>query len=290
MNALDKMFPNEETCLSYLIENRLSKIWRCPRCFGEDLPSYGAERRLKCGICQSRFSPVVGTIFFRSRLPLKLWFQCIFLTCISRAGVSSSFVSRFLGLNKDTAWRMMQLIRLQMSQLVIKDTFGGPGERVELDETLIKARDRETNRSQRVNVFGISNETSVWTVRVNNRRRCELYPIIKRHVRRGTIIHTDGFKTYSNLSELGYVHRAVNHRAGFWVGPDGANTIHIDSYWAYLKRTLTRTYVSVLTHNLDLYLKEVEIRFNYRDDPTALFWDILSFHLLSPNRAGPSNA
>jgi transposase-like protein len=157
--------------------------------------------------------------------------------------------------------------------------FGGAGQRVEVDETLIKyMRDWRTTLPVRATVFGISDGTRVWTCRVRSRKKCELIPIIKRRIIAGSIIDTDGYRTYAKLAAIGYEHRVTNHSAGFWVGRDGANTLHIDSYWSYLKRTFARTYVCVDTGNMDGYLKEIEVRFNYRDDPTALFWDVISCH------------
>ena len=256
MSSIDTIFPDEVTCFKYLLEAR--SVNECPWC-GRQIVFYRVSmRRLRCPACEVNMSLTAGSIFFRSGIPLRSWFQCVFLMCIAKPGVSARYIARYFGIQKDAAWRMASLIRLQMARLSVNRTFGGVGERVELDETLIKHLwDKEARRSVKATIFGISDGKYVWTSRVRNRSRRELQPIIQRHVREGTIINTDGFITYSNLANIGYQHRVANHSAGFWVGRDGGNTLHIDSYWAYLKRTLARTYVCVGIHNIDLYLKEV---------------------------------
>jgi transposase-like protein len=291
MGSLDALFPDEHACLCFLSEKRFGKIPRCPHCGNETTFLEISIRQLMCVHCRLHVAPTSGTIFFGSRIPLGAWFQCALMMCISRAGISSGFAARFLGVAVDTAWRMICQIRLQMTRFSEDRIFGGVGQRVELDETLIKSvRDEQTMVAQRVSVFGISDGTYVWTTRVANRSRNELQPIIEHRIRKGTTIDTDGFATYSNLGKIGYEHRVANHSAGFWVARDGANTLHIDSYWACLKRTLARTYVCVGTHNLDLYLKEAEVRFNYRHNPIDLFWHIISIHPPYPKREGADDS
>jgi transposase-like protein len=278
MRSLDALFPDEGACFKYLTEIRFGIPPRCPHCRNQTSFAEISVRYLRCSYCRLHVVPTSGTIFFRSKIPLRAWFQCALMMCISRAGVSSRFVARFLDVEANTAWRMIGLIRLRMTHLSQCRIFGGVGERVELDETLIRYFRSAQTAVQKATVFGISDGTSVWTCRVRNRSRCELQPIIESRILKGTTIDTDGFKTYSNLTKIGYDHRVANHSAGFWVGVDGANTLHIDSYWACLKRTLAQTYTCVDIRNLDLYLKEIEVRFNYRHDPTRLFWDVISIH------------
>jgi transposase-like protein len=279
MDSLDTLFPNDKACFSYLAEVRFGRVPRCPHCCRETQFHRNRSRWFVCRNCKRYLLPTSGTIFFDSRICLRLWFQCALLMSISSVGVSSRFVARFLGISHRTAWRMTSSFRRQIAQLAYDGMFGGRGQHVQIDETLVKyAREQNTKALQKAVVFGISDGHSVWTCLIKNRSRQELGPIIRRKIRAETIVDTDGLSTYSNLAKIGYGHRVVNHSSGFWVGPDGANTMHIDCYWAYLKRTLGRTYIGVGAQNLNLYLKEIEVRFNHRSDPTALFWKLLSCH------------
>jgi transposase-like protein len=45
----------------------------------------------------------------------------------------------------------------------------------------------------------------------NDRSEAKLLPLILQSVKRGTIIYTDHWGAYNNLSEHGYIHLKVNH-------------------------------------------------------------------------------
>ncbi|CAG8639289.1 1104_t:CDS:2, partial [Scutellospora calospora] len=45
----------------------------------------------------------------------------------------------------------------------------------------------------------------------DDRNQETLKRIIKKHVKRNSIIHTDSWKGYYHLESLGYIHKRVNH-------------------------------------------------------------------------------
>src|SRR3546814_14590615 len=61
----------------------------------------------------------------------------MFLFTTTRNGVAAKRVERELGVTYKTAWRMCHEIRKYMGALDSDDPLGGPGEIVEIDETLI---------------------------------------------------------------------------------------------------------------------------------------------------------
>ena len=172
MSSIDTIFPDEWSCFKFLADARFGTAHLCPHCH-VSAPFYRITvRHFRCRICRTHVSPTAGTIFLHSKIPLRSWFQCVFLTCIARPGISGGLITRFLGIHKAAAWRMASLIRLQMARLSDDRVFGGSGQRVELDETLIKhLRDRKGGPPPKVTVFGISDGEHVWTCRVQNRSR-----------------------------------------------------------------------------------------------------------------------
>lgn len=57
--------------------------------------------------------------------------------------------------------------------------------------------------------------------------------IIKKHVKIGTTIHTDGWRGYIGLNQLGFDHYIVNHssKTNAFVALDGTHTQTIESSW-----------------------------------------------------------
>lgn len=67
-----------------------------------------------CGTCGSQTSPLVGTIFEATKLPLPKWFYAIYLMATNKAGTSAAQLARELGVKWDTAHHMMMQIRQLM--------------------------------------------------------------------------------------------------------------------------------------------------------------------------------
>lgn len=94
---------------------------------------------------------------------------------------------------------------------------------------------------------------------VPNRSAITLQNVICNHVRRGTEIWTDRWRGYSNLSNLGFVHKTVNHSNNFVDPVTGVCTNHIEGYWSNLKQYLRRLGVMsspFLEEYIDQYLWE----------------------------------
>ena len=74
----------------------------------------------------------------------------------------------------------------------------------------------------------------------NQRDSNTLLTLINKHVEKGTLIMSDGWRGYSKLEESGFKHLSVNH-SKFFVDPEtGAHTQQIESSWRALKRRLSR--------------------------------------------------
>jgi len=71
---------------------------------------------------------------------------------------------------------------------------------------------------------------------VENRSEATLLPIINEVCRPGTVVHSDKWAAYRNITrELWLEHRTVNHSLNFVNPVDGTHTQAIESYWAKQK-------------------------------------------------------
>ena len=75
-------------------------------------------------------------------MPLHVWFQCAYLMCSSKKGISSNQLSRTLGVTLQTAWFMSHRLREAMRTGSLAP-MGGAGSIVEVDETFIGRKERD---------------------------------------------------------------------------------------------------------------------------------------------------
>ena len=84
-----------------------------------------------------------------------------------------------------------------------------------------------------------------------------LLPIIQRHVLSGTIVHSDEWRSYSQVAGLPGVqsHQTVNHYVTFVDNMTGAHTQNIESYWNCVKLKLKKM-KGCHSHQIPSYLDE----------------------------------
>lgn len=83
---------------------------------------------------------------------------------------------------------------------------------------------------------------------VHDRTEKTLLPIIKRHVAKGSIICSDGWRAYGNLNEHGYEYFSVLHKEAFKATYEnmatgktiGIHTNRIEGAWAHAKAHFRR--------------------------------------------------
>ena len=152
------------------------------------------------------------------------------------------------------------------------EKIGGNGIEIEVDES--KFGKRKYYRGHRVEgqwVFGGRekyNKKKVFMVPVKDRKQKTLIPIIQKWVHTGSIIHSDCWKSYNQLSKLGYTHVTVNHSKEFVNVENAACTNSIESDWRHAKVLMPRYGVHRGMHSG--YLAEFMWRRKYMDDDKFL--------------------
>lgn len=175
---------------------------------------------------------------------------------------------------------------------------GGPGEIVQIDESLMRGR-RKYNRGRilagnllppgRRNyggqvvgpwVFGLVHKRGDGTqdlrmFHVLRRNEITLRAIIQRHVAPGTTIMSDQWRAYTNVARwpnFNYLHETVNHDQHFVNPATGANTQRIESNWAHVKTKILRSMRGTRQNLLPGHLAEYWWRQIHRKTP---FLDIV---------------
>ncbi len=118
LNAISSL--DENQAREYLETVRWPNGATCPHCGEhENIRKLdGSSHRpglYQCNPCRRQFSVMIGTIFERSHIPLRIWLMAFAIMCASKKGVSALQLQRQLGLGSyQTAWHMAHRIRHAM--------------------------------------------------------------------------------------------------------------------------------------------------------------------------------
>lgn len=115
-------------------------------------------------------------------------------------------------------------------------------------------------------MFGIfKRDNKVYTEIVPDASKVSLIKVIRGHVSIDSVIHTDGWRGYNGLVDVGYSkHFRVHHSSNEFA--NGNRHINgIESFWSYAKRRLVQ-FNGVSKDTFFLHLKETEFRFNHHNE------------------------
>jgi transposase-like protein len=289
-------FPDDETCLTYIWRERFApdgEHARCERCEAERVfKRYATEDKRPawyCSACGFRIHPLKGTIFEKSSTSLQLWFYAMYLMTSTRCGVSAKQLERELGVTYKTAWRMFNLIR---NKLMTDDGTGPLSGQVEVDETFVGGKPRESYRRE-VARRGWNMQTAYWdrktivfaAVERGGRVRAEVVPDSRARTVEGKVrefvmpestVFTDDFHAYRRLGQpkSGYQHRRINHSARVYVMGD-VHTQTIEGFFGLFKNGVRGVYHSVSKKWLQGYVNEYVWRYNRRDSGVSMLHALL---------------
>lgn len=164
-----------------------------------------------------------------------------------------------------TIERFFRLIRYAIYQSALTETEPLAGA-IEMDETMFGGRrlgKRGWGAAGKIIVFGIYQRNGyVRVFPIPNRKHRTLVPLIANHTKPGGLFYTDDYHAYTFLSIRGN-HVVVEKEKG---KPQGRNHLNsLEGFWSFAKHYLYH-YRGVPKAYFHLYLKEVELRFNYRNE------------------------
>jgi transposase-like protein len=200
-----------------------------------------------------------------SRISEAKFRQLLKLFCLDLTAVQ---ITEITLLNRNTINRYLKKLRERIAHLCEQESpFAGE---VEVDESWFGARRVKGKRGRgafgKTIVFGIfQRHGSVYTEIVPDCSRKTLQAVIRGKVALDSVIHSDGWRGYNGLVDLGYAkHLRVDHSRNEFV-KGRAHINGIEGFWGFAKNRLAR-FRGMHKQTFYLHLKECEFRYNYRDE------------------------
>ena len=112
--AFEQQYGTEEQCRAIVIASRWPRGFECPACGGRQYCVVTTRDLYQFAKCRRQTSPIAGTIFASTHLPLRLWFRAIYHLTQTKQGISSIELGRRLGVTQTTAWKIKHKLKQVM--------------------------------------------------------------------------------------------------------------------------------------------------------------------------------
>jgi transposase len=203
--------------------------------------------------------------FYRSRISESKFRQIMKLFC---EDLQATQIANITGVSRVTINKILKEVRQRIAAFC--ETESPLSGEVEVDESYFGARRIKGKRGRgaygKTIVFGIFKRNgNVYTEIVPNASRATLQAVIRGRVSIESVIHSDKWRGYNGLVDLGYKkHFRVDHgKNEFVFGRSHINGI--EGFWGLAKSRLAK-FKGLSMTTFYFHLKECEFRYNYRKE------------------------
>lgn len=269
-------FPTDGECYDYLLSMRFPAGFACPKCESIRSGRISTRGLWQCKECRVQVSLTAGTMFHRTRTPLRLWFWAIFLVARDKRGHSALQLSKGLGIPYDRAWLMVHKIRSAMAHRDSRYQLTGD---VELDEAYFGAPDTEhkgrgTSRVKALVAVSVTADGRPRFAKIQKVTRLDARRVKRfaaESIEPGSRIRTDGLTVYRCLS------KRYDHEPVVATGKPKDQLLK----WVHIVISNAKAFITGTFHGLDRkhiqrYLDEFCYRFNRRYREAELFDRLLA--------------
>ena len=221
-----------------------------------------ADKRVKCKHCNKKYS----------LSQLKRDMQILYYFYIE---VSARKTAKELNFNYRLVHRKFMQFRKKIAGYCNQEAKKLNGE-LELDESYFggkRKRKRGRGANNKAIAFGIlERKGKVYTIIVENVKAETLMEAIESKTKKGSVFYTDGFRSYADLKQYGK-HNVIRHDKDEFAKKK--NHINgLEGFRSFAKERFHK-YHGIDKQNYPFYLKEMEFRFNHRNESVLnLLFDI----------------
>jgi transposase len=269
-------FPDDEACLAHLFRVRFDADPICSRCGKRGRWQKHEWQKHYFHPCGGICSPMKGTLFAHTQVPLQLWFYAMLCFTNSAEGMTSSYLARHLGVSERTAFLMGHRIRTQMALIDRFATVGGEGQdvlvRIEKILRIVNQKDGSPNCAY---LLVVADEKKAIISILQMPRRHRIKRLLDAVKANGSFCYTNCIFTYRSLN----AHGQKNPLAHF--EPQSSSCKPKQAFLAhglmqYINLSFHDQFRGVSLENSWLYLKEYQFRYNRRNKSSQTFWNLIS--------------
>src|SRR5664279_686544 len=219
--GFDALYGTEAKCRAVVIASRWPNGFQCPACGGRAYSEVRTRGLFQCSVCRRQTSPIAGTIFASTHVPLGIWFRAMYQLTQSKQGISSIELGRRLGVTQTTAWKIKhKLAQVMMERDATKRLSG----RVELDDAYLGGERTGGKRGRGAPgktpfVAAVETTPEGKPVRLKLGRVAgftgkAISVFARRNFNPGCTVVSDGLRCFGGVTEAGCAHQAIKTGSG----------------------------------------------------------------------------
>lgn len=271
-------FPDDDSCMKYLAEQRWEDGFICPHCGGTKYCKGHKPHVRQCTKCNYLMSPTSGTLFHQVKFSLLKAFYIVYYTSTNKKGISSTELSRKLGLRQKTCWLFKQKVMKAMKSSGNNKMAGS----VEVDETVVGGQEEgvrgRKNGKKKLVVFAIEKKgrgvSRLYGKVIQKSSAKELGTFMKDMIDTDASVKTDSWSGYKPLkSDFPNLKNEDS-------GKKGENFPDLHRVIMGFKSWLRGTHHHV--DNLQAYIDEYTFRFNRNTMKKGVFENLINRMISAP--------
>lgn len=200
-----KQFPDDDSCYQYLCDNKWSDGFKCPQCEHTNYCKGIKKYDRQCTKCNRLVSPTSGTLFHKVKFPILKAFYIVYYISTNKKGISSTELSRKLGLRQKTCWLFKQKVMRGMKSSGNTKIKG----KAEVDETVVGGQEEgvvgRKNGKKKLVVFAIEKKgrgiSRLYGKVIERSSAKELGDFMKANIESDAIVKTDEWTGYKPLKK-----------------------------------------------------------------------------------------
>ncbi len=256
-----EQYGTEDQCRQALYDLRWPTGYVCPECGNTTGCELKKRQIYQCHKCHHQTSLTAGSIFHGTKLPLRTWFLAIYLLTQRKKSISALQLSREIGVNYNTAWRLKhKLMQVMMERERGKKLAG----RIELDDAYLGGEQAgKRGRGSRNKIpFVAAVETTrdgrpmkIQLRRVRGFRKREIARYARSCLMPGSEVFTDGLWCFSGVTTADCHHNPM-------VTGGGCQSVQyscfkwVNTMLGNVKNSLLGTFHAIRDKHVSRYLAE----------------------------------
>lgn len=198
-------FSDEDSCYEYLVDLKWANDFVCPKCGHTTYCKASRKYDRQCTSCHRISSPTSGTLFHQLKFSVLQAFYIVYYVSTNKKGISSTELSRKLGLRQKTCWKFKSKVMKAMGSSGKYKIEG----QAEVDETVVGGQEEgvvgRKNKKKKLVVFAIERNgkgiSRMYGKVITQSSSQELGGFMRTTIEINASIKTDKWRGYSPLAK-----------------------------------------------------------------------------------------